>query len=148
MNQLIRHRPLREAGDLRREVSRMFEDIWPFREGGEEGYEAAVWSPRVDLAETAEEYVISMDLPGVNKDEVNINFENNQLIVSGERKEEHKKEDRNFYRIERAHGRFLRYFNLPKEIDPDKIAARFDNGVLSVHVPKAEVSKPRQIKVS
>jgi HSP20 family protein len=106
------------------------------------------WTPPVDIQETTDAYRIQADLPGLTKDDIQVTFENNVLRLSGERKWEKDVKKENYHRIERTYGSFSRSFALPNQVSPDKVEAKFENGVLSVVVPKAEAAKPRQISIS
>ena len=137
--------PTSLLSELQREVDRLFENF--FGSWLRPEVESAVWTPTVDLLETDDAYLIYVDLPGVNRDEVTITFENGTLQVSGERVQpEHK--DAQYHRMERWHGRFFRSFNLGQNVNPDKIKAHFENGVLVIEAPKTEESKPVRIKIS
>lgn len=131
---------------LRREMSRLFDDYLPNRTGGE-NQESSVWAPRADLSETDDAYVIAIDLPGVNRDDLEITVEDGTLKVSGERSMQEEEQTGQFYRIERAYGRFFRSFNFGSNVDPDSIEAHFDDGVLTIRAGKAEERKPRRIEV-
>ncbi len=133
---------------MQREFDRVFDGFFPARIDENENGETAVWSPRVDLVENENAYLIEADLPGIAKEDVKLNFHDGVLSISGERKAERKDEKDNFVRVERSRGHFFRSFNLPMAVDVDSIEARHENGVLTVRVPKAEESKPRQINVS
>jgi HSP20 family protein len=109
---------------------------------------ATGWTPRVDLSETEDAYHIHLDLPGVDKDDVDINLQDGTLTIRGERKEETREEGTNAVRVERSFGQFFRSFTLPQTIKQDAIRATYDNGVLAVEVPKAEETKPRRIEIS
>ena len=101
----------------------------------------------MDLTEAEDHYVLKADLPGVNDEDVKIEVENGLLTISGERKEEHERAERSFYRVERAFGRFQRQLTMPEGIDPDGVTAEFDRGVLSVRIPKPEQVKPRRVAI-
>ena len=103
--------------------------------------------PRVELSETETAYRIELDLPGLTKKDININFENGVLTISGERTENNEDEGRTYYRTERYYGSFSRSFTFPKRIDIESIKAHFRNGVLAVDALKAEESKPRRIEI-
>jgi HSP20 family protein len=102
------------------------------------------FNPACEVDEQDDHFLISLDLPGVSKDEVKVEVIDNRLVISGERKHE-KKEGKG--RSERYYGRFERSFALPTAIDADKIEARYENGVLELAVPKAESAKPRTIQI-
>ncbi|CAB4282351.1 unnamed protein product [Prunus armeniaca] len=104
---------------------------------------SAFLNTRIDWKETPEAHLFKADLPGLKKEEVKVELEENRVLqISGERKIE--KEDKNdqWHRVERSSGKFLRRFQLPENAKVDEIKAAMENGVLSVTVPKAEVKKP------
>lgn len=105
------------------------------------------WLPAVDIRETDEQFVFTAELPGLAKDDVTITIEDKVLTIAGERSFEAKEENDNFHRIERAYGTFSRSFSLPHDVDQEKVAANFKNGLLTVAVPKTEATKPRQIEI-
>ena len=147
MTSLIRFTPRRDVRHLQREFDRLFESFFPTRPVDDDAAESAVWAPRTDLSETDEAYLIHLDLPGLKKDEVEINVHDGTLSISGERRHEETAEDRTFVRVERSYGRFYRSFSLPQTINADGIEAAFEDGVLTIHVPKAEELKPRRIDI-
>jgi len=101
----------------------------------------AEWVPKVDIAEDEQEFTITADLPDVPKDQVQVFMEDGALVIQGERhreKEEHKKR---YHRVERSYGKYVRSFQLPEEVDPAKIDARYQDGVLTLHLPKTPGKK-------
>jgi HSP20 family protein len=110
-------------------------------------YENAVWAPLTDISEDEDNFVLKLDLPGIKKENVKINYENGQLSISGERKHESEKKNAKFHRVERSYGKYFRSFNLPSKIQEDKIDAEFKDGQLTITVPKSEEAKPKQIEV-
>lgn len=106
------------------------------------------WTPPVDIQETPDSYHIQAELPGLTKDDIHVTLENNVLRLTGERKWEKDVKKENYHRVERSYGSFARSFALPNQVSSDKVEAKFENGVLSVVVPKAEAAKPRQISIS
>ena len=108
------------------------------------------WLPPVDIYETESSFVATADLPGLSKDDLEIDLENNLLTVSGERRFEKNTEDDNgkFRRVERAYGSFRRSFNLPATVDAAKVKATFKDGVLTLDMPKSEAAKARKIAVA
>lgn len=106
------------------------------------------WLPAVDVRESAEAFVFTAELPGIDKKEVDITVEDGILTLSGERRFNEEEAERNYRRIERAYGAFSRSFTLPSAVDADNIAASFEDGLLTVTVPKAEVAKARKITIS
>jgi len=147
MSTLTRWEPTREITTLRDRMDRLFNEALGRGWGGEEGLATGVWVPSVDVYETPESIVLKADLPEVKKDEVDISIENNTLTIKGEHKVEKEVTEKNFYRMERSYGSFSRSFTLPPTVAGDKAEASFENGVLTLTLPKREESKPRQIKV-
>lgn len=139
----------RNLQSLQSEIDRLFDSFFPTSRESSDGSESqqATWAPRTDLIETEDGYRIRLDLPGVTKDDVKINFHNSTLSISGKRTAEVEEESAEYVRVERTFGHFYRSFSLPRTINEDGIAASFDNGVLTVSVPKSEESKPRQIEI-
>lgn len=112
-------------------------------------YAATVnFQPTCDIKETKDHYLVSFDMPGVKKEDIKIEVENNQLVISGERQYQmNQEEGESTLRHERAHGRFERTFVLPTTVNTDKIEAHYENGVLNVAIPKAEAAKGRTIQI-
>src|SRR3989442_10314754 len=137
--------PFRGATTLQEQINRVFGDV--VGRAGEES-NLTPWAPAVDIYETEQELVVKADLPDVNEKDLDIRVENNVLTIRGERKFENSVSEDNYLRIERASGTFSRSFSLPNTVDPDAIKAEYRDGVLTVHVPKREEAKPKQIKVS
>jgi HSP20 family protein len=113
----------------------------------DEGSLMAGWAPAVDVQETDEEYPIKADLPDVKKEDVRVELHDGMVCLRGERKQEKEEKGKRFHRIERAYGQFERRLALPSEVDPQKIAAEFKDGVLRVHLPKSASAKPKTIDV-
>lgn len=106
------------------------------------------WSPAVDIFETENELVLKADVPEVALQDIDVHVENQTLTLSGERKFESQDNSKGFHRIERSYGQFTRSFSLPSTVDPEKVAAEYHNGVLTVKLPKKEAAKPRQVKIA
>ena len=105
------------------------------------------WVPAMDLVEHDDHFLLRADLPGLGEADVNIEFHDGSLTVSGERKAEHTERERGFYRLERQFGQFSRTLTLPEGIDPEAVKASFTNGVLEIWIPKPEERKPRRIPI-
>lgn len=148
MKALTRFSDFPAMESIRRDMDRFFDDLVPFswREANG-GKKADLWAPNTDLSETENEYVITVDLPGISKKDVEVNFHDNRLTISGERSSEEKEEKENYLRKERYTGRFLRTFTLPCAVKDEEIVAKFKDGVLKVNVPKSEVSKPKKVSI-
>ena len=116
--------------------------------GKEEAIMLAEWAPVVDITEDEKEYLIKAELPEMKKEDVKVTVENGVLTISGERKFEKEEKKKKYHRIERGYGTFVRSFTLPDDADASKVKAEFKNGLLTVHLPKSEKAKPKQIEVN
>ena len=144
---IVRWEPLRELGSLQNEMNRLFNTVFDAPQPGNGGTMRR-WVPSMDLVETDEHFVLRADLPGMSEDDINIEYEDGTLTVSGERKAEHEQGKEGYYRVERAFGSFSRSLTLPKGINAEAVTANFDRGVLEVRVPKPEQRKPRRIEIA
>jgi HSP20 family protein len=108
----------------------------------------ANWVPPTDISEDASTIQITMELAGVDPNDVRISLENNVLTIRGEKRQEEEEKDDRVYRIERIYGMFQRTFVLPNTVEPERIEAQHENGVLTVRIPKAERARPREIPVN
>ena len=140
---LVRWDPFRELTALQTEVNRLFS-----RAGGGDVAERQSWTPSIDVIETDDAIKLKAELAGMNPKDISIEVQDNVLTVSGERRfEEEVKEDK-YYRIERRYGSFSRSLALPQTVNENGIQAQYENGVLEVVVPKAEIAKPKKIQVA
>jgi HSP20 family protein len=144
---LVRWDPFRELEDVSTRLNRLFNQPFGRRPMEDEGSLMAEWAPAVDVQETDGEYLIKADLPDVKKEDVHVELQDGMLCLRGERRQEKEEKGKKFHRIERAYGQFERRLALPSEVDPQKVAAEFKNGVLNVHLPKSAHAKPRAIEV-
>ena len=128
-------------------VNRFFKNfvVFPHGFGEDAGLTAA--GPSFDVFEANDEYVLKADLPGFEKDSINLSYENRTLTLTGERKFE-ESEGVRYHRVESFSGKFTRSVNLPIDVDVNRIWAELSNGVLTVRLPKAEAAKPKQISVT
>jgi len=150
MNKVIRWNPFREMEDIQRRMSSLFEGNLLRRSNltnGEESITVPEWAPVVDIIEDESEYLIKVELPEVQKDDVKVTVENGTLTISGERKAEKEQKGRKFHRVERNYGRFERSFTIPDDSQPDNAKAEFKDGVLRVRLAKSEKARPKQIDV-
>ncbi len=129
--------------ELRHEMDDLFEQFL----GGDAGEEGAVFAPRANVAETEREYEITLDLPGMKPDEVNVELKENQLWVFGERTREAEEKGKTYHRIERTYGQFRRIIPLASQVKSDAIEAEYHEGVLRITVPKSEAAQPKRIEV-
>lgn len=148
---LVKWNPARELLNVEREFNKLF-NTFNSRFGFDdstmnEDLENAVWSPLTDISENKDQYILKMDLPGVSKENLKLNFHDGELIISGERKQEKEDKDSKYHRIERTYGKYYRSFTLPQTIQADKINAEFKDGQLTITVPKSEEAKPKELEI-
>jgi HSP20 family protein len=140
---LVRWQPGREVDSLQSEVNRVFDAF--FGSGAES--RTRRWVPPMDLIETDDHLVLKVDLPGLSRDQVNLEIKDGALTISGERRAEREDKSEGFYRLERSFGRFSRSMTLPQDIDAESVAASFADGVLEVRIPKPEQRKPHRVEI-
>lgn len=151
---LIRWNPLRDVThwhpvsgfeNMEREIDRMVDRFY-----GDRVDENALKTlmPSADIVERDGDFNITIELPGVDKKDVRISVQNNVLTVKGEKRKQNEKKGENYHRVERSYGLFQRSFTLPSSVDSEKIDAAYDNGILSVSIPKLEEAKPKEIQVT
>ncbi len=140
--------PFRDVMGIQDRMNRLFEDFLTRGRGREEGLEAGAWMPAVDIYETDDDLVVKAELPGVEKDELNVEVKAGVLTLRGERKFEKEVKEENYHRVERSYGTFVRSFTLPVSVEEDKVSARLHGGILEIHLPKKAEAKPKQIKIA
>jgi len=145
MRTLTRWEPFRGATSLQDQINRVFNDV--LERTGEESSLTA-WAPAVDIYETEHELVLKADLPDIDPKDLDIRVENNILTIRGERKFEKNVNEENYLRVERSYGSFTRSFTLANTVNSEAIKAAYENGVLTLSIPKREEAKPKQIKVN
>ena len=128
---------------LRREIDRLFEDTFGRGEG------VNTWTPAVDIRESENDLRLDLELPGISPEEVEVTSENGVLTIRGEKRSERKEGEQNsrYHVVERTYGSFARSFQLPQGLDETKIEAEFENGILSIHIPKAALPQPKKIHI-
>lgn len=129
---------------LRSEMDRLFDDFFgmtPARTAG------TMWAPAVDVREDEHNFYVTADLPGMKKEEIEVELENSLLTIKGERRFERREDKENFHFVERSYGNFYRSFTLPKNVKGDAITAEYKDGVLSVMIPKADEVKPKKVVI-
>src|SRR6184192_1945516 len=144
---LTRWEPLREMEEFQNRLSTLFGRP-SRRTNGREEITLPEWTPLADITEDDKEYLIKAELPEMKKEDVKVTVENGVLTISGERKFEQEEKKRKFHRVERGYGTFVRSFTLPDDADSNKVKAEFKNGLLTVHLPKSEHAKPKQVEVN
>ena len=129
------------------EMKQVFEKFFGDEGGDQSNVVTSQWTPRVDIKEEADRFVIFADIPGVEPKEIEIHMDKGILTLKGERSIESAKETERFSRVERAHGTFYRRFALPDSANPEGIAATGKHGVLEISIPKKPETTPRRIQV-
>jgi HSP20 family protein len=134
--------PWRGADPFRSLFDRFFQD------GSESGRQLQSFTtPQVDITETADEYRVHAELPGVSKDDVSVELEHGMLTLRGEKKSRRDEKSEKGRRLECSYGAFSRSFSLPSDADPDRISAKFKDGVLDVAIGRTAASKPKQVAI-
>ena len=146
---MTRWEPTNDIAGLSQRMDRLFEELMGrgLRRVGDENRVRGSWSPAVNILEKQNAIHISVDLPGMKAEDVDVTVDNGVLTIRGERKFEETAEGETYHRVERVYGVFERTFTLPNSVDTSKIEARFANGEMEVVLPKREESKPRSVKV-
>ncbi len=147
-NEVVRWEPFNEMISLRDAVNRLFEDsfiqpsAWPLP------LEGSAWSMPTDVIETKDNIVVKVTAPGIKPEDIDISAVGDTLTIKGEVKSEEHVEEGSYIRKERRFGSFHRTLTLPTTVASDKARAEFENGVLTLTLPKAEEAKPKSIKVT
>lgn len=138
--------------DLHQEIDRMFDNAFQnfglpslgFGSGLSEAGHDVMLKPSVDIAASEKEYTITVEVPGVEEDNIKLELVGDTLTVKGEKKRESEKKEKNFHRVERSYGSFRRVLSLPEDALADDIDAQFKNGVLTISMPRKAISKPEE----
>jgi len=136
--------PFRELFDLQRGINQLFNASIS---APHEEVALKAWTPAVDVYEDENAFLIKVELPEVNKEEVKVSLNENTLSISGERRVENEQKRENYHRVERSYGQFYRSFTLPPNVNTESINAQFKDGVLRLTLPKREEAKPKEIEV-
>jgi HSP20 family protein len=144
--ELARQDPFEALSPFGLTFGRLFDDMWGSRRGDGERGDRLI-APVVDVCEDENHLEISAELPGLKKEDVKIQIENNILTISGEKRLEKEKSEKDFHRLERRYGSFYRAISLPNGVASDAAEAEFKDGVLHVRLPKREDVKPRTLKI-
>jgi HSP20 family protein len=138
--------PLQDLVVLQDRMNRLFEDATQRRNQADaagDDFERSDWTPAADIYETESGFLLALDLPGINRDALEIDVDDNRLIVKGTRTIEESRQ----YRTERPRGKFLRTFSVPGSVDQGKIGAEYKDGVLQIRLPKRSEQKPKKIDI-
>lgn len=145
MPNITRWNPFRELEEMSSRINQML--AWPRQAGTGETMTTSTWAPAADITETETEYVVKADLPAVKKEDVKVVLQNGVLSLSGERHSEKEEKGKRVHRVEREFGMFSRSFQLPDDVDEQKLTAEFKDGVLSIHLPKSDKPRPKAVSV-
>ncbi|MFW6202483.1 MAG: Hsp20/alpha crystallin family protein [Gemmatimonadota bacterium] len=137
--------PFRDLRRIRDEMDRLLGSTPGAGDGGVG--EAVGWAPATDVVERREEFEVTVELPGMRREDVHVEMQDRQLTIRGEKREERERRDERRHLLERSYGGFTRSLTLPQSVDPDRIRARFENGVLRVTLPKSAAGQGRRIQI-
>lgn len=140
-----RSMPGATLASLRQDMSDLLNRFWT---NTAEPFGLADWSPPVDVSETADAVFVHAEIAGMDPKDIDISVAGDVLTISGEKKEETEKTQRNYVRVERRYGAFARSIALPVPVEVDQVEAKVKNGVLEIRLPKSEEAKSRQVKVT
>ena len=143
---LVRFNPTRDLWRIRDDMDKVFNQFFSRPYEGTD-FPEVDWSPRVDIMEKDNEFLLRAELPGLKKDDVKITMHDNILTIKGEKSGEVKEENNNFHLCERHYGRFARSFRLPNPIEAKKIDATMKEGILTIALAKSEEAKPKEIEI-
>ena len=143
---LVRWDPFRDLVSIQDELNRMFGRTFA-RAEPTRSPEAGAWIPSMDVYETEDEIVVTLELPGIEPGDVEVSVEDSTLTVSGTRAFSNEVNEDRYHRVERRYGSFSRSISLPQSVDTEKVEAAFDKGVLTVEVRKVERAKPKKIEI-
>lgn len=136
---IIRWDPFREMTQTQSQLSKLVDQVWGGRQES--------WLPAIDVFDTKEAVVLKAELAGMNPDDIHIEVEDNVLTVRGERRFEEEIDEDRYYRVERRFGNFQRSLALPQGMKPADIGANYEDGVLTITVPKVEEEKPKRVEI-
>jgi HSP20 family protein len=141
---LTRWDPFQEMWNLRSAVDRLFDSSLGLQSGWQQ---PEAWGLALDIVENKDEFLVKASLPGMNPDDLEITYTQNLLTIKGELKAEEEVKDAQYHLRERRYGSFTRSVTLPAKVNAEKIDAKYENGVLTLHLPKAEEVKPKRISI-
>ncbi len=144
MSNLTRWDPFREMLSMRRAMDRLFDDALTTPSGE---WQQNAWNLALDVIEDENEFQVKASVPGIKPADLDITYNNNTLMIKGEVKEEYETEEGRYHMRERRFGSFSRSLTLPSNINADQIQADYQDGVLTLHLPKSEEAKPKRITV-
>lgn len=145
---IVRWEPFGEIDSLFNRLMPAMANRWPSHMAGSDG-NPVEWAPSADIGETDKEYLIRAELPAVKKEDVKVTIDDGMITIEGERRQQKQDKNEKMHRVESFYGHFIRSFSLPESVDENAIRCESKDGVLTVHIPKAQHPKqhPKQIKV-
>jgi len=144
---IVKWDPFRDVAVLQDRINRIFDESFTRTADMDDDISMSAWKPTVDIYETDEAIILKAELPGIRKEDVSVEVKDNTLTLRGERAEDKDIKEESYFRKERCFGTFSRTFNLQHRVQPDKIKAKFKDGILEIEIPKPEEEKPKQVKV-
>jgi len=145
---IVKWDPFRNVAALQDRINRIFDESFSRSADVDDHISMSAWKPSVDIYETDEAIILKAELPGIKKEDVSVEIKDNVLTLRGERVEDKEIKEGSYFRKERCFGTFSRAFNLQHRVQPDKIKAKFKDGILEIEIPKPEEEKPKQITVN
>ena len=135
---LVRFKPNRELDNFQNTIQQYFNDF----SSKESSFNTESFSPKIDISEKENQLIIDAEIPGVKKEDLKITLQDNILTIEGEKKNTSNEDERKYFRTERSYGSFKKSFNLPEDVDSEKVNAKFNNGVLSIVFNKVKEEAP------
>jgi HSP20 family protein len=142
---LVRWKPRFGLASRPEEFDRYFDEMFNWWRADERVERS--WMPSVDVVEKNGDYQVQAELPGMKKEDIEVLFDNGELVIRGERKWQDEERKENYHRVERRYGKFERRFLLPENVNEQELKAEYKDGVLNVVIPKVQAPKPKQIPV-
>jgi HSP20 family protein len=136
----------REVGRFRNEMDRLFDDFFARSPLGR-SFDGSDWTPAVDMSESENQIVVNVEVPGIDGKNIDVSLNGRLLTIKGERKQEREEKEDNYHFVERKYGSFSRSFDLPADVEADKITANCKDGVLKVTLPKTKAQPVKKIEV-
>lgn len=144
---IVRWDPFRDLAVLQNSINRLFDEDFRYLKQAEGANLTQTWTFPVDIKETPEAIVIQSDLPGMSREDISLNYNNNILTIRGQRKSDFKEDGAGFIKVERKYGSFSRSFSIDVPIEYDAIKASYKDGILEITMPKKEPAKTREIEI-
>lgn len=143
--------PMTRSGEnpfqsIQQAMNRMFNEVWNEPTGALAEWQGR-FTPAVDVFEDDQEVRLTVELPGMDEQDITVTARENSVIIEGEKKREHEEKKENYYRREISSGSFYRMITLPAQVDEDRAEARFEKGILTVHLPKTEIARKKEKKI-